>query len=175
MSTNEHTKTVERFMAKVARQTNGCWNWTGGTDRKGYGKFSMGNSRNADGTRRNSMVSAHRVAYMLFVGDIPTGNGFHGTCVLHKCDNPACVNPQHLFIGSNAENVHDMDKKGRRVSKTARGEAHPNAKLTAEKVADIKRMLKAGFTRNEAACAIGCGLASVHQIATGRQWAHVVI
>ena len=84
--------------------SSGCWNWKLHKDRVGYGrmKISLGN--------RNSFrsESAHRYAYELWVGPIPTG-----MCVLHKCDNRGCCNPEHLFLGTQADNIHDMHRKGR--------------------------------------------------------------
>lgn len=169
--TKEGTKT--RFMAKVILAASGCWNWHGGKDRKGYGKFSIGSSKNPDGTRRNSMVSAHRAAYEIFIGPIPTASGFHGTCVLHKCDNPSCVNPDHLFLGSNADNVHDMDAKGRRVNRQALGSAHGNAKLTEAKAIAIHQLIKSNTkAQSEIALEFGVCLATVNHIAKGRLWSH---
>lgn len=166
--------TKTRFMAKVNKKEDGCWNWIGSTDRKGYGKLSIGNGRKPDGTRGNSMVSAHRVAYELFIGPIPAAAGFHGTCVLHKCDNPSCVNPEHLFLGSNADNVHDMDAKGRRVNRQALGSAHGNAKLTEAKVIAIHQLIKSNTkTQTEIALEFGVCLATVNHIAKGRLWSHV--
>lgn len=164
---------LRRFMEKV-REDAGCWIWTGAKDRKGYGKFSIGNSRMADGKRRNSMVSAHRVSYELFIGPIPEGQGFHGSCVLHRCDNPACVNPAHLFIGSNADNVRDMDLKGRRITKTRLGSAHHNAVLDEQKVAEIYQMaIHRLKPQLQIARQFGVCLSTVSHIKTGRLWSHV--
>lgn len=87
-----------RFMAKV-RKTETCWEWTAGTHRDGYGLFRL----TGEPTR-----TAHRVAYELFVGSL-TDEQF----VLHRCDNPKCVRPDHLFLGTQADNVQDMAAKGR--------------------------------------------------------------
>ena len=79
----------------------GCHLWIGGADPDGYGVISRQG-------RRGKQERAHRVAYELFVGPIPDG-----ICVLHRCDTPACVNPEHLFLGTNLDNVRDRDAKGR--------------------------------------------------------------
>lgn len=164
---------AERFAAKYrVDPVTGCWNWIGGKDRKGYGKFSIGSSRRPDGTRRNSMVTATRAAYELFIGPIPRSHGHHGTCVLHRCDNPSCVNPAHLFLGSNADNVHDMDRKGRRVNAQAKGNDHAMAKLNSQQVDSIVAMVKKRIPQVRIAKEFGVCLATVNHIATGRLWSH---
>jgi hypothetical protein len=102
----------QRFESKVERITeSGCWLWTGSTTYFGYGQI-----------RSNNRLSvAHRVAYELYVGQIPDG-----LCVLHRCDVPACANPGHLFVGSKKDNTQDMIKKGR----DARLLAYANRKKT---------------------------------------------
>lgn len=91
---------LERFLSKV-NKTESCWIWTGFKD-KGYGRMGW---KTPKGYRS---IPASRISYMLFRGEIP-----EGMFVCHKCDNPPCVNPDHLFLGSSKENTHDMVKKGR--------------------------------------------------------------
>ena len=178
MKTNENPvninhKTISRFMSKVLKdRETGCWNWVGGKDRKGYGKFSIGGSRNKDGTRRNSMVTSTRVSYELFIGPIPIGLGHHGTCVLHRCDNPQCVNPKHLFLGSNKDNVRDMDSKGRRVNSQPNGERHGMSKLKENQVDSIVSKLAEKMPQHLVAKEFGVCLATVNHIARGRLWSH---
>lgn len=94
-----------RFMKHVMPEPNsGCWLWTGGLTRGGYGILRVGSL--SDGSRRSARAS--RLAYSLFVGPID-GDLF----VCHKCDVPACVNPDHLFLGTARDNIRDMVKKGR--------------------------------------------------------------
>lgn len=163
----------QRFMQKVEK-TEGCWLWRAATDSKGYGRFSVGPSHKPDGSRRNSMVAAHRASYEHANGPIPEGPGFHGYCVLHRCDNPACVRPDHLFLGTNADNVRDMDSKGRRVNAQHRGEDHANARL---READVLRIYAEAMARTRPQHAIardfGVCLATVNHIKTGRLWAHL--
>lgn len=92
---------LERFIDRDS-SSDGCWLWTGSTDDKGYGRIS---SRKG---RAGSPEKAHRVAYEKYVGDIPKGKK-----VLHECDNPPCVNPVHLFLGGQKENMQDCSAKGR--------------------------------------------------------------
>jgi hypothetical protein len=106
----------ERFFSKV-NKTDTCWEWTACLQRDGYGMFKI----------NNSMKQAHRVSYQLHNGE------FDNTLfVCHKCDNRKCVNPEHLFLGTNLDNMIDMCKKGRR---------NPNDKLTNEEVLEIKYLL----------------------------------
>ncbi len=90
----------DRFWSKV-RQSGGCWIWTAGLSKSGYGKFAPSHRQT---------VGAHRVSYELFNGEIPDG-----MCVLHRCDNPPCVNPHHLFLGTQVDNVADRNSKNRQA------------------------------------------------------------
>lgn len=107
------------------QKTDGCWLWTGAKNgvQDCYGRIQ------AEGGRGSRVLSAHHVAYELLVGQIPSG-----LCVLHHCDNPACVNPSHLFLGTKGDNCRDRTRKGRQ----ARGERDGNAKLTQEQVREIR-------------------------------------
>lgn len=161
---------VDRFMEKVSKDAaTGCWNWIGAKRRKGYGAVNEGGGR---GKGRQ----AHRVAYELFVGPIPEGEGFHGTCVCHRCDNPACVNPEHLFLGTVADNNRDMWGKGRGKSSpprhrlpewSRRGEEHHNAKVTAAQVAEIR---SSNDSLRALAERFGVSKSAVHAIRIGKNW-----
>jgi hypothetical protein len=104
------------FAAKVLTRENpdDCWLWTGSLDLKGYGTVR----------RRGKTARAHRVAYQLWVGDIP--NGLH---VLHRCDLRSCCNPQHLWLGTHADNMRDMATKGRVVTRGWAGKRNQNRDL----------------------------------------------
>ena len=87
---------TERFFKKVT-VGDSCWMWVGGKTKDNYGKFWLGKT-----------MKAHKVSYLIHCGEVP-----NGLCVLHSCDNPLCVNPKHLWLGTQLENIQDRDKKGR--------------------------------------------------------------
>jgi hypothetical protein len=147
-----------RFWEKVNKgQPDQCWEWAACTNPKGYGQFRW------DGMMRQ----AHRMAWQIVHGPIP-----EGMCVCHTCDNPACVNPEHLFIGTVADNNNDRDAKGRTVFMS--GEDNGMTKLNREQVAEIKRMGEAmHHGQAEIASRYGVTRYAICDIARGRTWRHV--
>jgi hypothetical protein len=147
-----------RFFNKV-KKTDTCWYWLGAKHSyKGYGSFSNG----------KKIVRTHRFAYEHFVGSIPDN-----LCVLHKCDNPSCVRPDHLFLGTNKDNVDDKLSKDRHP----RGQDTVLAKLTDQDVKEIKQKLKFPYIgiNNDLAKEYGVNNRTISGIKTGRSWSHVVI
>lgn len=108
LSANISAEDRVRFWAKVCkRNADECWPWQGsGLGREGYGQFTVTSTGGA--SRKQLHLYAHRVAWIVTRGDIP-----QGVSVLHRCDNPGCVNPDHLFLGSQLDNMRDASQKGR--------------------------------------------------------------
>lgn len=147
---------AERFWSHV-QKSDGCWVWVGTIDRYGYGKFKY----------RQYMHSGSRFSWTLHFGEIPCG-----LCVLHQCDNPACVNPDHLFLGTHQENMADKVRKGRSKKGVPCnvGESNGRAKLTPEDVREIRRLLADGWTQTRLALRFGVSTTTVAGIASGARW-----
>ncbi len=130
----------ERFWSRVdIREPHECWEWKAYRDPLGYGRFRM------DGTRQPT--TAHRASWEISFGPIGDTRLF----VCHHCDNPPCVNPDHLFLGTQKDNLIDMDSKGRRGNYDHSGEGNPAAKLTREDVIEIRRLLALGEMQKDVA------------------------
>ena len=147
---------MNRFWDKVDKSGD-CWMWTGSLSRDGYGHFRPGGIANPE--------RAQRVSWRMHYGVIPKGRQ-----VLHSCDNPGCVNPAHLFLGTNLANVADRQRKGRQ----ARGIMQGSAKLTDN---DVRLIRKLGSLRLVTQRNIGIMFnvhkSQIHRIIKFKQWAHV--
>jgi hypothetical protein len=151
----------DRLLAKiVVDQASGCWNWTASTNLAGYGRIK------ANGTMRY----AHRVSYELFCCDIPDG-----MAVCHRCDNPGCINPEHLFLGTQSDNITDMVSKGRHARGAIiahLGIENAKAKLTEDDVVAIRG--SSGLTNTKLAELFGVSKVQIGNIRNGKSWSHVV-
>ncbi len=142
------------FCDHVQRGEN-CWEWIGTKFTNGYGRATVG----------RKSVGAHRVAWEMWYGAIPTG-----MYVCHSCDNRACVRLAHLFLGSPAENLADMKAKGRSLT----GERNPNVRLTTEQVREIRhRYRNGGITQAALAIEFGVVEGNVWNVLHGRSWGNV--
>ena len=149
---------VERFWSKVDK-TGDCWTWTAGTFTNGYGQFGI--CRNSKVTNlRAHRVSAHIAG--MFIG----GMRFDKRLVCHTCDNRKCVNPDHLFLGTNADNAADRDAKGRGRS----GESHHATTLTESQVLAIRKDTR---IHRIVAAEYGISVTSVSEIKLGKTWRHL--
>jgi len=118
------------------------------------------------GGKEGRALRSHRVSWEIHNGLIP-----EGMCVLHHCDNPHCVNPRHLFLGTKKDNVYDMIKKGRdRLDMGPHGEQVGSAKLIRHDVRLIRKVLKRGWTQRKIAKAFNVSHATINDINTGKHW-----
>lgn len=147
-----------RFFSKVRKEESGCWVWTGHRYPKGYGAYKAPGGR---------LVSAHRASYEMHNGPVPAG-----VVVCHRCDNPPCVNPNHLWLGTAAENNADRDAKGRQVA--PKGSRHGMASITDETAREIRAACASGEPQVKIAKRLSVSKYVVNSIATGRNWTHIV-
>lgn len=141
-----------RFWAKVKKSRRGCWIWIGGSEAIGYGKF---------GIRAGAVVRAHRYSFELANGPIDDPE----MCVCHKCDNRKCVRPDHLFLGTSAENQHDMRRKGR----AARGMKNPAARYSEATIRLVRHLGATGITQRAIAAQVGMSNQHVSRVLKQQQ------
>jgi len=144
------TPLEDRFWRRVQKSDEGCWVWIGSGTKNGYGTI-------ARGSHPNMPVLVHRVSWQIHFGDIP-----EGLQVLHRCDHRRCVRPDHLFLGTNADNQADMDAKNRRV--------FPPKILTIEQVRQIRRRVASGDRQIDIALDFGISKGTVSDIKCGKSW-----
>jgi hypothetical protein len=153
---------VASFWAKTVKAAgNECWLWTGGLISTGYGLLSA----------HGKLTLAHRYSYAIHNGTI--ADGLH---VLHSCDNPRCVNPAHLFLGTNNDNIRDRMAKGRGRGiprPSIRGANHHSAKLTDDAVREIRALAAQGIPHNEIARRFGVSHVVANKIVNRKSWVHV--
>lgn len=158
-----------------------CWLWTGTLDRKGYGQFSIRSELQAFLEHGPRVVKAHRFAYEIAFHTDP-GTMF----VCHTCDNPTCVNPAHLFLGTNSDNMLDCVRKGRhkhclwtttnpnpKPPPPLFGTKNPGSKLTDDIIRDIRARAASGQSQRRIAAAIGVSPSSISLIMHRKIWSHV--
>ena len=163
------TKTpLERFLLYISNSVhpNGCWIWEGLFSHNGYGRFRL------TGGKR---IPSHRYSYELFKGKIKKG-----LLVCHSCDNPSCVNPEHLWVGTTKENMQDMCQKGRSYFQThakkikrRKGVNHHKAKLTEKEVLEIRKLSNQGFTNRALGIKFNISEYTISPIILGKTWTHI--
>jgi hypothetical protein len=158
----ERPGTLDRFWSKVERG-DGCWTWTAATNGR-YGLFCV--SRR--GGPFNRRQYAHRCAYTLSHGPLNVG-----MYVCHRCDNPLCVRPDHLFAGSPADNHWDCRAKGRWVHVPHIGEAHGRALVTVADVRRMRRLHTSGTRISAISVQFGVSETQAHRIVKRQSWRHV--
>lgn len=140
-----------------------CWEWNGPIGSHGYGAFSF----------LNTHYTSHRASYIAHFGDIPALPGVHGGVVMHSCDNRKCVNPKHLSVGTQADNLLDAKSKGRNVTALLRGEKARTAILTEGKVIEIRQRLDSGETGAALAKEYGVTTSAISSIKQRKSWKHI--
>lgn len=146
-----HQKVKLRIEKSVSKEAHGCWIWKGAKHRQGYGNIAY----------RNKCELAHRISWIVFNGEVPKGMK-----VCHKCDVPSCCNPNHLFLGSQKENVNDAQDKGRWKP----GNPPRRNKLNYEQVQEIKFLHEKGMTRKELEKKFLVSQTCIAKILTGVSW-----
>jgi hypothetical protein len=156
MKNNQHTapRLIDKFSLYTKQQPSGCVTWEAGKTSDGYGVI------NFDG----KSLLAHRVAFELFKGIKPTGK-----LVCHTCDTPSCVNENHLFLGTQSDNMADMKAKGRRKN-IGLGQSNGRAKLTLCKAKEIRLQRMTGKTLKELASQYQVGVSTVHRVIKMENW-----
>ena len=165
-----HAASATRFWAKTQRNNNGCMLWTGTVSNHGYGQICLWKNG------KSLTQRAHRVAWEMTNGPVP-----YGLSVLHRCDVRLCCNPEHLFLGTQADNMADMVAKGRSATGernaarkylgSRRGERNNFVRLTSEQVHAIrKRYAAGGVTHKQIAAEYGVSRPTVTAIMAGRNW-----
>jgi hypothetical protein len=151
-----YSSNEQYFLSKVVFGLSDCWYWNGCLDNAGYGIWSY--------NRPNQR--AHRVMFELF------GNEYHKSKkILHKCDARNCVNPEHLYVGTQADNVRDMVSRGRHKPPTARfGFSNPLSKLTTEDIIKAKSLRSEGLSHKRIGKELGFSTMTIFRLLTGRSW-----
>ncbi|MFA7238188.1 MAG: HNH endonuclease [Phycisphaeraceae bacterium] len=143
------------LLSKISKTETGCWEWTGYLNEKGYGRLRI----------QGRHLYAHRLSYELFCGPLTDEQ-----MVCHKCDNPMCCNPEHLFLGTRGDNIRDAKAKGR----NNRGVRNRSAKLTDDDVRAIRSARASGMLQKDIASQYGLHKNMVYYICTRKNWGHVV-
>jgi HNH endonuclease len=152
---------IKRLKSHVQISSAGCWEWTASRTPLGYGQVYF------RGRRR----LAHRASWVVHRGEIPIDSTKYGTAnVLHRCDNPCCINPDHLFLGNQADNANDAISKGRWGKRGCKGEKHGRARLTEGDVMLIRASEK---STRELAVEFAVSQSTIAHIVKGRTWGHL--
>lgn len=148
MRLNQSGSLRDRFFSRFVKLENGCWQWRSHTDKDGYGILP--------GDRQN--IRAHRFSYEIHTGSIP-----EGMLVCHHCDNPGCVNPDHLFVGTQKDNAQDAIAKNRHYV----GEKNGRSKLTKE---NVKEILDSSMNGQQLANKFGVTRSTINNVRKNKTW-----
>lgn len=151
----------ERFLSKIIVQENGCWDWRGCLDKDGYGQFYL--KRNG----KEMSIRPHRYSWIINNGSLSIG-----LVVCHSCDNPKCVNPKHLFSGTQKENIRDALIKGRMLG--PRGSKQHCSILKEENIPEIRRLSRKGISGNQIAKKFKVQRNVIYDILNKVTWKHII-
>jgi hypothetical protein len=162
-------KLVDRFWSKVNKKgpwhpalKSRCWVWLAGKSSTGYGRFRL---HNIPQKGHPHIETAHRVAFFLEYGHLPFPEG------LHRCDNPICVRPSHIFEGTQADNIRDKKEKGREPL----GSKRPNSKFTENQIKELITLKKKGWTLFELADKYKVCFQVISDVVRRKTWRHVCV
>lgn len=156
MPAKSYLTLLERLLEKSILLENGCLEWTASRNPKGYGQLNVSSIGK----------TAHRLSWKAFYGDIPKG-----LQVLHRCDNPPCINPLHLFLGTNLDNSNDKVRKGRQPF--LKGEMNGASKMTEESVILCRKLYSEGRTQTSLAIQFGVHQTSIWRAVHRKKWKHI--
>jgi len=147
---------LEDVWKKINKKENDdCWEWVGALSNNGYGAFVL----------NQKTYSSHRIVYELIYGSISSGY-----CILHKCNNPSCCNPSHLYLGTHADNSKQMVNEGR----SCRGEKNGRSKLNVEQIREIRRLYSTGkYYQRELGIRFGVSRSEIGRIVNGIMWGYI--
>lgn len=141
----------DRFWAKV-NQTRSCWEWTAAKSAFGHGRFRL----------NGHLLSPHRIAWVLLCGKIPPG-----MLILHKCDNPSCVRPKHLYLGTHSDNLRDALKRGRKANPSVK-------KLTDDQVRHARQEVANGRSHRSVAKSLSVSHSTIDRVINREYYTHVI-
>jgi len=151
---------MQRFWGNVVcRDPDECWEWQASRTRHGYGRIKVGQGR---------ATGAHRLSYLIHKGQIADG-----LLVCHSCDNPACCNPDHLFLGTYSDNSRDMVAKGRAKGQYGDARSCVPAKIKETDVPQIRELAKSGMTKAAISRHFNVSREAIRDVVNGRTWKHV--
>lgn len=145
-----------RLLSKIEKKENGCWEWQRFKTYQGYGWSAI----------KEKTMSAHRHSYIIFKGEIPEDK-----FVCHKCDNPGCINPDHLFLGTQKENMLDKSRKKR--CQNTKGSLHPLSRFNENDIVKMKKLYKKGLSQTKIAKIYKCDQSHISRIMANKSWSHV--
>ncbi len=161
-------KNIKNFWEKIdIKGDDDCWEWTAYKNKNGYGTLNI----------NKKTYMSHRISWIIENGEIQKDNSYHGMCVCHKCDNPGCQNPKHLFLGTHKDNMDDKvnkNRQGKGIDLSCPGEKHGMHKLTEQEVLEIRqKYIPRIYTQKQLAEEYGVSQCEISKILNDKIWKHI--